>query len=372
METQISREFTCPRDKLSFRAVFPDTISIQTDICIDTDDPNAYLIMMRQRAWTRVITFGMPQDIAFWGQHLRELEIRTDETISLNVVEFLPNLKRLRVMCGCIEHGFGWNHATLTNANIITPSTCILHSEISGMTQLETLCIESNDTRAFATITFPASLRHVSITGTVRDPILDAISRSQVETLVLKRGLLCDFPTIPNTVKDLDLSENYIISWDTYHHTPASLERVSLAGNVAFSMASLPRTLGVRLLDIRGTGESYPMLEHVTEIWHTYDPPSDIATRCPRLRTIHIKPVPHTPIPGADILAMIDHGTFHPEHGHITPDMTTATEDGRDDDSDDDQTIEGRDPRLYREWTPPTTHVTSYIDDINIIYTVPL
>ena len=369
METQISREMTCPRDKLSFRAVFPDTLPIQTDICLDTDDPNAYLIMMRQRVWTRVITFGMPQDIAFWGQHLRELEIRTDETISLNVVEFLPNLKRLRVMCGCIEHGFGWNHESLRYANIITPSTCILHSELAGMTQLETLCIESNDSRAYATITFPASLRHVSITGTVRDPILDAISRSQVERLVLKRGLLCDMPTIPNSVRDLDLSENYITSWDAYHRPSASLERVSLAGNMAFSMASLPRTLCLRLLDIRETGESYPTLEHVTEIWHTYDPPPDIATRCPRLRTIHIKPAPRTPIPGADLLAMVDHGTFHPVHGHIVPDMMTATEDGLETASDDDRTM---DPRLYREWTSPTTHVTSYIDDINIIYTVPL
>ncbi len=354
-------QLKCPRDRLALRTIY-NYLPLQTELCIDTDDPNAYLTLMRQQYWTRVVSFGVPKDVAFWGQHLRYLEIRTDGDVSLNVVEFLPRLEQLRVVCACLQHGFGWKQTVLKRADIITLSTMILHSEIAFMTSLETLCIEAPDLMTYTTIHFPASVKTLRCTGFLRDTILDAVSHAEgIETLALRRALMCHFPIIPPTVIDLDLAGNYIKNWDTYQNT-LGVRRVSLAGNIGFCMDSLsPTGLPIEWLDLRGAGDTYPDLPEVEEIWHTHDPPSDILLKCPRIKRIQIKPAPRIPIPGHGVFALATHGSFHREDGHRPPSRHDDILDLDDDDEWDDESHSPRSTRTY----------SSYIDNLHILYSVP-
>ena len=329
----------CPRDRLAFKSQCPRA-PLQTEICLDADDPNGYLSLMRQKYWTSVVSFGMPSDIAYWGRHLERLEIRTDGSVPLNVVEFLPKLKRLRVACSLVSNGIGWKSTSLERVEIITSTSVYVHPELGKMPNLTHLSVEAGEIRGDPRTRLPASLTTVRFTGTVRDEILNILSESNVEFLVLRRAMLCEMPPLPPRVRSLDLSGNYMSAWDRYVRAP-SLRRLILSGNVGFDLASL-RDLCLEYLDARGTEESYPSLTTLRELVHSHDPPSDVGARCPAIERITVKNAEYIPIPGACVPKLTHHGYFHPAYGHLVSEPTPPPS--------------------------PPTQWRSFIDDIGILY----
>lgn len=332
-------QLECPRDKFAFRTQCQN-VPKQTEICLDTRDPNAYLTLMRQRHWTSVISFGVPDDIAYWGRYLESLEIRTTDSVSLNFVEFLPNLKELRVACSRVTTGIGWNAPTVERVDIITSLSVYVHPEISSMTSLTHLSVEAGEIRTADSTRLPPSLKTVHITGTTRDSFLDALAASSVETLSLRRALLCELPRIPKSVVSLDLTGNYISEWDSFEHA-AGLRLLNISGNMAFDVSTL-YGLPIEFLDARGTGDEYPSLPTLKKIVHSHEPPSNIGQMCPDVDSIIVRPPERVPIPGWDIPRLAHHGYFHPELGHVKRDETPP-------------------PSPGAQWT-------SYIDNIDILY----
>jgi hypothetical protein len=282
----------------------------------------------------------MPLDIAYWGRHLERLEIRTDGSVPLNVVEFLPKLKHLRVACSLVTNGIGWKSDTLERVEIITSTSVYIHPELGKMPKLDHLAVEAGEIRGDPRVQFPASLATVQFTGTVRNEILDCIAASNVETLVLRRAMLCEMPSVPAGVRALDLSGNYISAWDRFERAPL-LRRLVLSGNVGFDLDSL-HGLCLEYLDARGTEETYPSLPTLRELVHSHDPPSNIGEMCPAIEHITVKRSERIPIPGACVPNLANHGFFHPAYGHVMQERTPPPS--------------------------PPTQWRSFIDDIGVLY----
>jgi len=345
MERHIFEHLQCPRDRISLRAVFP-TIQICTEGCV-TDDHNAYLALMRQHIWTRMTLFGIPRDLAYWGQALRHLDIRSVDRLRLNVLEFLPEIETVHVSCLELEDGVGWVSSSLRAVHIITPLSVTIRAEIGSSSRLEILEIEAGEVKTIGTPAFPSSLTRLELNGTVRDSVLEMLPSSNLKTIRIARGLLCEVPPLPPTVEDLDVSSNFLSTWETHPMTvshPTRLVRVSLAGNIALDIDSIDPAWSydayqtfrhVNSLDLRGVGDEYiPNIDTLRELIITNDPPADIAIRFPQLRRVIVCSFEYHPLPGSQIERL---ACTHP--------------------ADDDQRV--RDAIVT---------MTGYIDDVEISY----
>jgi len=313
MERHVFDHFKCPRDRLSFRAVFPDA-PICTEGCIIADDHNAYLALMRQRIWTSITLFGVPRDLAYWGQTLRHLDIRSVDRLRLNVLEFLPEIETVHVSCLELEDGVGWVSSSLRAVHIITPLSITIREELASTSRLEVLEIEAGEVKTIGSPAFPPSLTRLELIGTVRDSVLEVLPTSNLKTIRIARGLLCEAPPLPPTVEDLDLSSNFLSSWETHPLSvsyPTRLVRVCLAGNIALDIDSIDPSgsyaayqtfRNVETLDLRGVGDAHvPEIDTLRELIISSDPPADIASQFPKLRRVVVCPFEYYPLPGSQI-----------------------------------------------------------------------
>ena len=346
MDRHVFDHLNCPRDRLSLRAVFPNS-PICTDGCIVADDHNGYLAMMRQRVWTSMTVFGVPRDIAYWGQKLRHLDIRCVDRVRLNVLEFLPQIETVHVSCLEIEDGIGWVSSSLRAVHVITPLSATIREEIGSSSRLEVLEIEAGEVKTIGSPAFPPSLTRLVLAGTVRDGVLDMLPASNLKTIHIVRGLLCDAPPLPPTVEELDVSSNFLSTWETHPLTvahPARLTRVCLAGNIALDVDSIDPSgsyaayqtfRNVETLDLRGVGEPYvPAFDTLRELIVSNDPPAEIASRFPHLRRIVVCPFEYRALPGGQIERL----------AHTRP---------------------GAGDRYERD---PIVTSTGYVDDLEIVY----
>jgi len=313
MDRHVFEHLNCPRDRLSLRAVFPSN-PICTEGCVVADDHNAYLALMRQRFWTSMTLFGIPRDLAYWGQSLRHLDIRSVDRLRLNVLEFLPEIETVHVSCLELEDGVGWVSSSLRALYIITPLSVTIREELGSSSRLEVLEIEAGEVKTIGSPLFPSSLTRLELNGTVRDSVLEMLPASNLKTIRIARGLLCEAPPLPPTVEDLDLSSNFLSTWEPHPLSvsyPTRLVRVSLAGNIALDVDSIDPSWSydayqtfrhVETLDLRGVGDSYvPNIDTLRQLIITNDPPADIATRFPQLRRVVVCPFEYHPLPGSQI-----------------------------------------------------------------------
>jgi hypothetical protein len=285
----IYSKLSCPRDQIAFRAVW-DAVPVSLSVIARVHDPSAELTLSRARYWRKAIIFGTPRSISFWGQQLRTLEIRTETDIDLSFIEFLPRLEHVSIAAGTISQTIMGTNKSLKTLKIVCLTLVSLPQKLeTQLPALEELSVKGGTIFAIEGTRVSPTVHTIFFLGICTPSVMRIIETSRATRVSIIRSILIDMPSIPPTVRELDLSANHIENgWmDPETH---SIRKLCMAGN-SFLDPSTINGGSIEYVDVRGCRGEYPILQNVEHVIHSVAPVVDIVNRCPSVKRITVSPM---------------------------------------------------------------------------------
>ena len=281
--------FDDPRDEMAFRCVFP-SLRERGEAFVDMARTEGQLMVMRYTTWTSLTLFN-PQlaSIPWFGQHLRELDIRCDGSVDLFFTEFLPELTDLRITTLGVSGGIRSPVHKLKHLKIITAGLFGLFSNTAEMLpELQSLEIRTTILHGASGLRFPPKLESLYISGLLMFHVVDALPSCPAKDVSLVCGGLLDVPLLNTNVERLDLSNNLLESFGSDRFP--RLRELNVHNNFLFDCTTI---LGdaIEVLDIRGTAGWPFHLRNVHTVYTNCDPPAHMKVSCPKLKYVYIRDV---------------------------------------------------------------------------------